>query len=60
MTPAMPTCIHVCISSCSNYGDITVLEFFDYMEEPLTPIIERLYEQLIRTWRHLQAVWDGR
>jgi hypothetical protein len=37
-----------CHPSRSDYGDITVLEFFEYLEEPLSPVILRLYEHLIR------------
>jgi hypothetical protein len=32
----------------SGYGDITVLELFELLDEPYTPIMGRLYEQLIR------------
>jgi len=31
-----------------GYGDITVLELFELLDEPYTPIMGRLYEQLIR------------
>lgn len=31
-----------------GYGDITVLELFEHLDEPYTPIMGRLYEQLIR------------